>query len=154
MLNQIRRFFFQVPHALLSGIAPFPPLIGQNINCGHQLYCLADMNDWSMFDESFGAFREQLIKQRTQGINMIRVHCTEFSVVCPKDVRKIAELEQVIVDDDDIGLPQPVKELSVVMGVHLSTIRCELECNERKIQLLFKQNETCQRLTEIPGIVF
>ena len=59
------------------------------------------MNDWSMFDESFGAFREQLIRQRTQSINMIRAHCT----VCPKGAKKIAELEQVIVDDDDIELP-------------------------------------------------
>ena len=72
------------------------------------------MNDWSMFDESFGAFREQLIKQRTQSINMIGVHCTEFGVVCPKGARKIAELELVIVDDDNIGLPQAVKELLVV----------------------------------------
>ena len=58
------------------------------------------------FDESFGAFREQLIKLRTQSINMIRAHCTKFGVVCPKGARKIAELEQVIVDDDDIGLPR------------------------------------------------
>ena len=63
------------------------------------------MNDWPMFDESFGTFREQLIRQRTQIINMIRAHCTEFGVVCPKGAKKIAELEQVIVDDDDIGLP-------------------------------------------------
>ena len=83
---------------------------------------------------------------------MIRAHCTEFGVVCPKGAKKIAELEQVIVDDGDIGLPQAVKELVVVMVGHLRTIRCELELIERKIQLFFKQNEACQHLAEILGI--
>ena len=67
-------------------------------------------------------------------------------------VRKIAELEQVIVDDDDIGLPKAVKELMVVMVGHLRMIRCELDLIERKIQLSFKQNEACQHLVEILGI--
>ena len=53
---------------------------------------------------------------------------------------KIAEFEQVIEDDDDIGLPLAVKELVVAMVRHLGTIRCELELIERKIPLFFKQN--------------
>lgn len=54
-------------------------------------------------------------------------------------------------DDDDFRLPQAVKELLLVIVEQLRTIRCELELVERKIQLFFKQNETCQHLTGIPG---
>ena len=76
-----------------------------------------------MFDESFDAFGEQLIgathtEHQHDSSTLYGVWCS----VCPKGTRKTAELEQVIVDDDHIGVPQAVKEMLVVMVEHLRTI--------------------------------
>ncbi|MEO8723754.1 MAG: IS110 family transposase, partial [Sphingobium sp.] len=95
--------------------------------------------------------RELLIRQRTQAINALRGHLTEFGQIAPKGAANISRLI-AIVDDPDSGLPtQAVATLRVLVdalvGFDAQIAKLNAEISHRA-----KENEVARRLMTVPGI--
>jgi transposase len=95
--------------------------------------------------------RELLIRQRTQAINALRGHLTEFGQVAPKGAANISRLI-AIVDDPRSGLPvQAVATLRVLVDA-LASFDAQITKLNTEISHRAKENEVARRLMTIPGI--
>lgn len=95
--------------------------------------------------------RELLIRQRTQSINALRGHLTEFGQVVPKGAANVARLVAII-EDPASGLPdQAVTTLRVLLDV-ITGLGVEIAKLDAEISHRAKQNEVARRLMTIPGI--
>lgn len=95
--------------------------------------------------------RELLIRQRTQVINALRGHLTEFGLVVPKGAANAARLI-AIVEDPQSGVPveaaatfQVLVDTLTDVGERIATLNAEI--GERA-----KENAVARRLMTIPGI--
>jgi len=95
--------------------------------------------------------RELLIRQRTQAINALRGHLTEFGQVAPKGAANISRLI-AIVDDPGSGLPdQAIATLRVLVDA-LAGFDTQIAKLNAEISHRAKENEVARRLMTIPGI--
>lgn len=95
--------------------------------------------------------RELLIRQRTQAINALRGHLTEFGQVVPKGAASAARLI-AHVEDPESGLPpQAVASLRVLIGA-LAGFDEQIARLDAEISRRAKENEVARRLMTIPGI--
>ena len=95
--------------------------------------------------------RELLIRQRTQAINALRGHLTEFGRVVPKGAANVARLV-AIVDDPESGLPaQAVVTLRILISV-LQNFDAQLTKLDAEISYRARENAVARRLMTIPGI--
>ena len=95
--------------------------------------------------------RELLIRQRTQAINALRGHLTEFGQVVPKGAANVARLV-AIVDDPESGLPaQAVATLRVMIGT-LASFDAQIARLDTEISHRAKEDVVARRLMTIPGI--
>ncbi len=95
--------------------------------------------------------RELLIRQRTQAINALRGHLTEFGQIVPQGAANAARLI-AIVDDPDNGLPG---EAVAILRVLVSTLRhldTEIGKLNAEIARRARENEVAGRLMTVPGI--
>lgn len=107
-------------------------------------------------EESQGAamvfrVRELLIRQRTQAINALRGHLTEFGQIVPQGVANTARLI-AIVEDTDSGLPaEAVARLKVLVAV-LTHLEAEIGKLDAEIARRVTENAVARRLMTVPGI--
>jgi transposase len=95
--------------------------------------------------------RELLIRQRTQAINALRGHLTEFGMIVPQGAANALRLVAIL-DDPDSGLPaDAVVTLKVLVGalIHLET---EIGKPDAEIARRARKNEVARRLMTVPGI--
>ena len=95
--------------------------------------------------------RDLLVRQRTQLINALRGHMTEFGMVVAQGPMHVARLV-VIVEDPDFDLPDSAR---IVLGVLIAELRA---LDERVLKLdaeivrRAKDDPVARRLMTIPGI--
>ncbi|MGB8716583.1 MAG: IS110 family transposase [Rhodanobacteraceae bacterium] len=95
--------------------------------------------------------RELLIRQRTQAINALRGHLTEFGQVAPKGAANVSRLVAII-EDPANGLPeQAVTTLRVLVEV-ITGFDTEIAKLDTEIRHRAMENEQARRLMTIPGI--
>jgi transposase len=95
--------------------------------------------------------RELLIRQRTQAINALRGHLTEFGQVVPKGAATVVRLVTII-EDPANGLPeQAVGTLRVLVDV-TTGFDVQIGKLDAEIRQRAKDNEVARRLMTIPGI--
>ncbi|MEO7380578.1 MAG: IS110 family transposase [Paracoccaceae bacterium] len=95
--------------------------------------------------------RELLIRQRTQAINALRGHLTEFGMVVPKGTANVIRLMALIADPGS-GLPeQAVTTLRVLADV-IARFDMEIAKLDAEIRNRAKENDLARRLMTIPGI--
>lgn len=95
--------------------------------------------------------RELLIRQRTQTINALRGHLTEFAQVVPKGSANVARLVKLVLDPDS-GLPaQALATLKVLVDA-MAGLDVQIARLDAEIRLRAKENEVARRLMTIPGI--
>lgn len=95
--------------------------------------------------------RELLIRQRTQAINALRGHLTEFGLVVPQGAANATRLI-ALVEDPDSGLPaEGLATLKVLVGA-LTHLEAEIDQLDREIARRAKENEVARRLMTVPGI--
>ena len=95
--------------------------------------------------------RELLIRQRTQTINALRGHLTEFGEVVPQGAANAARLSAIIVDPTS-GLPEEARATLLVLietKIHLNDQIAKLNA---EISQRAKENEVARRVMTIPGI--
>ena len=95
--------------------------------------------------------RELLIRQRTQAINALRGHLTEFGQIVPQGAANAARLI-VIVKDPDSGLPSDAIATLNVLVAALAHLETEIGKLDAEITRRAKENEVARRLMTVPGI--
>lgn len=96
--------------------------------------------------------RQMLMRQRTQLINGIRGHLTEFGIVGPQRAHRVQLLVDIIRDETDSRLPAAARQALLHLVVQLQQVAGKLEAIDKELVQLGRQNDTCRRLMTIPGV--
>ncbi|TGD41170.1 IS110 family transposase, partial [Pseudotabrizicola sediminis] len=95
--------------------------------------------------------RELLIRQRTQAINALRGHLTEFGQIVPQGAANAAKLI-AIVEEPSSGLPADAIGTLKVLVAALTHLEAEIGRLDAEIARRAKANEVARRLMTVPGI--
>ncbi len=95
--------------------------------------------------------RELLIRQRTQAINALRGHLSEFGQVVPQGAANAPKLI-AIVDDPESGLPADAVPTLKVLITALTQLEAEIVKLDAEIARRAKENDVARRLMTVPGI--
>jgi len=95
--------------------------------------------------------RDLLIRQRTQAINALHGHLTEFGQIVPQGAANSVRLI-AIVEDPDSGLPTDAISTLKVLIAALAHLEAEIGKLDAEIARRAKENEVARRLMTVPGI--
>ena len=96
--------------------------------------------------------REMLIGQRTQLINAIRGHLTEFGVIGPNRAHNIGLLTVLIEDESETRIPAVARHALRYLVNQLREIKTKLVDIDGDLASVAKSSDACRRLMTIPGI--
>jgi len=96
--------------------------------------------------------RDLLVRQRTQLINAIRGHLTEYGWVAPKGASYISMLADLFEEETAASLPPAAIAMFRVMLDLLADLDERIASLDKEIELRAREDETARRLTTIPGI--
>ena len=94
--------------------------------------------------------RELLVRQRTQLVNALRGHATEFGKIIGKGVTKVDSLLTLIAADEEI--PPQAREMMCFLGQEIVHMNERLDEIDAQIEARHKSHPVSQLLAEIPGI--
>lgn len=95
--------------------------------------------------------RDLLVRQRTQIINSLRGHLSEFGFVVAKGPTHVSKLVSAI-EDGSVELPEISRPLLSIMVDTLEALNARIRQLETQIAQRAKEDETSRRLTTISGI--
>ena len=95
--------------------------------------------------------RDLLVRQRTQIINALRGHLTEYGYVAAKGPAHVAKLIAYI-DDPESDLPEVARPILRVLIASLKGLDEQIAGLDVEIGRRAKEEPTAKRLTTIPGI--
>ena len=95
--------------------------------------------------------RELLIRQRTQAINALRGHLSEFGQIVPQGAANAAKLIAII-EDPECDLPADAIPTLKVLVAALTRLEAEIGKLDTEIARRAKENELARRLMTVPGI--
>ncbi|MBN8974975.1 MAG: IS110 family transposase [Rhizobiales bacterium] len=95
--------------------------------------------------------RDLLVRQRTQAINALRGHMSEYGVIAPNGPVHIARLADAVNGSDD-RLPRAVIGLCRMLLTHIASLGEQIGLLESDLRARARQDETAKRLMTIPGI--
>ena len=95
--------------------------------------------------------RELLIRQRTQAINALRGHLTEFGQIVPQGATNTSKLIAVV-EDPDSGMPADAIATLKVLVMTLANLDAEVGKLNAEIARRAKENDVARRLMTVPGI--
>lgn len=98
--------------------------------------------------------RDLLVRQRTQLINAIRGHLTEFGWVAPKGPSHVSVLASLLEEGEEIGasLPEAARAMFLVMTGQLEHLNEQVALLDKEIAKRAREDEAARRLMTIPGI--
>jgi transposase len=94
--------------------------------------------------------REMLVGQRTQAINALRGHATEFGVVAAKGTVKVAALLTEL--SAHTAIPAAAQAMFAQMGEHIEALDQRVIAMDDELAALHKVNPISQLLAEVPGV--
>lgn len=95
--------------------------------------------------------RELLIRQRTQAINALRGHLTEFGQIVPQGAANASRLI-AIVEDPESDLPAGAIPTLKALSAVLTHLEAEIRKLDAEIARRAKENDVPRRLMTVPGI--
>jgi len=98
--------------------------------------------------------RDLLVRQRTQLINAIRGHLTEFGWVALKGPSHVSVLASLLEEGEEIGasLPEAARSMFLVMTGQLEHLNEQIKLLDKEIARRAREDEAARRLMTIPGI--
>jgi len=96
--------------------------------------------------------RDLLVRQRTQLINAIRGHMTEYGWVAPKGPAYVSMLGDLLEDEMGASLPPAAFSMFRVMLDLLADLDERIAALDKEIAQRAREEETARRLMTIPGI--
>jgi transposase len=94
--------------------------------------------------------RERLVGQRTQLINSLRGHATEFGIVVARGSSRVPELLERLRADE--GVPSAAMRELERLGRCIGMLDEEISILDRELAQAARTNEVARRLTAVPGI--
>jgi transposase len=94
--------------------------------------------------------RALLVGQRTQLVNALRGHATEYGLVVPRGTENVVPLLAKIAADE--AMPPLAQELCAELGDDIVRVDERIAAIDRRIAAMHKSNPISQLLTTIPGI--
>lgn len=94
--------------------------------------------------------REMLVGQRTQAINALRGHATEFGIIGAKGCANVGALITALLANT--AVPDVAKSMLKDMGSHVADLDAKISALDQKLNELHKTNPVSQRLAAIPGV--
>jgi transposase len=94
--------------------------------------------------------RERWVMRRTAAVNQIRSLLLERGLTMPKGRSHVDALLPRILEDAELKLSYSFRVLLAQLKVELDQLTGRIEQMDTVIQQTAKENEACQRLTEIP----
>jgi transposase len=95
--------------------------------------------------------RELLIRQRTQAINALRGHLTEFGQIVPQGAANASKLVALI-EDPESDLPADAIPTLKALIAALAHLEAEIRKLDAEIARRAKENDVARRLMTVPGI--
>lgn len=96
--------------------------------------------------------RDLLVRQRTQLVNAIRGHLTEYGWVTPKGLSYVSMLGDMLEEEMAASLPAAAVAMFRVMLDRLAELDERIAYLDREIARRAREDETAHRLMTIPGI--
>jgi len=97
--------------------------------------------------------RDLLVRQRTQLINAIRGHLTEYGWVAPKGPSHVAMLADLIEEEEMVNsLPGAARAMFRVMLDLLTGLSSKIADLDKEIARRAREDEVSRRLMTVPGI--
>ncbi len=94
--------------------------------------------------------REMLMAQRTQAINALRGHATEFGVVAAKGTAQVQPLLDKL--EADLAIPAVARAMFVRIGEHAAELDRQIAVVDADLLTQHNANPVSQMLAEVPGI--
>ena len=95
--------------------------------------------------------RDVLVRQRTQCINALRGHLTEYGWVVPKGATHVPKLIECV-EDPNCGLPEAACAVLRVLVSSLRSLDENIAALDIEITRRSKEDPVARRLTTIPGV--
>lgn len=95
--------------------------------------------------------RDLLVRQRTQIINALRGHLTEYGLVVAQGAGHVAELIEYV-KEPKCDLPQEARSILQVLIVSFEDLGEKIVLLDREIAKRAREDQVARRLTTIPGI--
>lgn len=96
--------------------------------------------------------RDLLVKQRTQIINAIRSHLSEYGWVARRGPASAALLSDLIDDEIGASLPPAARDMLRIMVDLLNELRVKVAQLDKEIAKRAREDEVARRLMTIPGV--
>jgi transposase len=96
--------------------------------------------------------RDLLVRQRSQAINALRGHLSEFGIVAGVGVSRVADLIAVVRDEADQRLPGAARLALADLADQIEALTARLARLDREIVTQARQDGDLRRLTTVPGI--
>jgi transposase len=94
--------------------------------------------------------RETLTRQRTQLINALRGHASEFGVIAARGTAHATDLLAAVTADP--AIPAIAKEMMVLLGQQIEQLNTQITALEARLHAMHKASAASRRLATIPGI--
>jgi transposase len=95
--------------------------------------------------------RTQFVGQRTAMLNALRAGFAEFGIIAAQGLRGATELLKIAAAGDE-RIPMSLRGIYTMMADAIRTVEARLEGLDRQIAAAAKGDDTCKRLSTIPGI--
>ena len=95
--------------------------------------------------------RDLLVRQRTQIINALRGHMTEFGVIGAQGPAHVEHLLERI-ENPDSDLPEAARAPCLALAATLHSLAEQIEDLDREVTRRARQDEAAKRLMTIPGV--
>ena len=95
--------------------------------------------------------RDILVRQRTQLINALRGHLTEFGYVVRQGVVHVGKLVEII-GNPASDIPAEARPILVVIADSLKALQSQIALLDREIAARAKADPVAQRLLTVPGV--
>lgn len=95
--------------------------------------------------------RDLLVRQRTQLINALRGHLTEFGYIVRQGMGHVSKLVD-LVQDPTSDIPDEARPVLVIMAESLQALQSQITLLDREIAARAKADPVAKRLMTIPGV--
>jgi len=94
--------------------------------------------------------REMLTGQRTQAINALRGHATEFGVIAAKGIAQVDALLDKLASEK--AIPEAARAMFARMAEHIAALDDRIAALNKDLASLHANHPLSQRLAKVPGI--
>ena len=102
--------------------------------------------------QSVHRIRSLLIQQRTASANQIRGLLAEYGIAIPQGISHVRSKLPEILGNNPTDASELILTCIMELYEHFKFLDKRIDFYDKKIDSLFKSNEACKRLAEIPGI--